>query len=75
MANPESCHQEGAMASKKDDVIFKGHGTLADVAFRCFRFCAYFPYRAAHPYPTTEAFEELFACFAPMSRTDCDRIR
>lgn len=63
----------------EDDPLFKGQGagpwTLGDVVAPCFRVCAYFPYREAHPYTNTEAFEELFACFAPILRDHCDRIR
>jgi len=63
----------------EDDPIFKGQGgqlwTLGDAVAPCFRLSAYFPYREAHPYTNTEAFEELFACFAPILRDHCDRIR
>ena len=40
-----------------------------------FRLSAYFPYRAAHPYVLTQEWEKLLACFAPLLRRHCDRIR
>jgi hypothetical protein len=63
-----------ALPMWEDDPIFSQDATGGRYS-PCFRLCAYFPYKEAHPYVHTDAFEELFACFAPVLKERCDRIR
>lgn len=57
-----------------DDDIFSSQGMLHGVANPGFRLSLLLPYDAGHPYRHTEAYEALFAIFAPILQERCDRV-
>lgn len=53
----------------------QGPAAIGATLSPAFRVTGFFPYRAAHPYTLTDAWEAVFACFKPIVEERCDRIR